>query len=582
MIRRGVAALNYWFGEGAIFLKPVPSRGCNVVCFEYGLPADFSGVERTVRIGFPAKFPAQSLNISVDPSPWLMWPHAMKESLCLFGARQLPASGTPEEVVAESMRRLGQLVALVMPDSDSELRQREIDQEISSYWNQQVGAASEQVVLLRRPNAAVPLVTLSDTSPCRGTRNSFWLAPEKADLMRHWKRQTGQNRTVRDPAVAAFYLPLETTPDARLPPPSELLAWLKGRAKVSDLAAMRAWMDDSAVFPLRWLVLKLPGEEAPLHYAFVLRGAGMKRDGQKTYGSRAARRAPHETVGSITPRALGAARIHLLDRSQVHSRNLELVNNDLAAARVVIVGAGSLGSAVASQLARAGVGHLTLVDPDLLEDANLGRHVLGMDDLGNFKVRALRDRLHRDVPTIKVTAICDHIQFALVKDPDILGHSHLIVSTTADWSSELALWEIKAQGADWTFIQTWSEPFAHVGQMLTAPPGAFDGRLMFDAAGRFHHKMSLWPEDGIRALPGCGASYIPGGPVALTSIATTVAMVAVRALTTEHDSPAWYTSIGSPDAIKAAGGSYQGPPLPDGAQQLVLKRSWPQSPPVAP
>ncbi|WP_422911805.1 ThiF family adenylyltransferase [Pseudomonas sp. MAC6] len=54
----------------------------------------------------------------------------------------------------------------------------------------------------------------------------------------------------------------------------------------------------------------------------------------------------------------------------------------LEGARVVCVGVGSLGSTVALQLARSGVGHLTLIDPDHLVSANLGRHVLGADDLG--------------------------------------------------------------------------------------------------------------------------------------------------------------------------------------------------------
>jgi hypothetical protein len=573
MIERGIATLHRWLGEDSFLLQPVRPRDGDVASFEYALPADFAGVERTIRIGFPAGFPARPLRISVEPSPWLVWPHAMRDGLCLFGVRQRPASGTQEEVVDESMRRLGQLVALVMPDGDPVRRQRELDDEITAYWNQQIPATSAQLMLLKRPNATTPLLALSDTRPGRGARESLWLAQDKADLMRHWKRLTGETRPVREPAVAAFYLPLVSTPDARLPAAGDLHAWLDGRAQATDLAALRTWDEESAALTLRWLVLKLPGEGAPLHYAFVLRGAGMKRDGHKTYGRRAARRAPHETLGSTQLRALEWARIHVLDRSQVHSRDVELAKHDLAAARVVVVGAGSLGSAVATQLARAGVGHLALVDPELLEDANLGRHALGMDDLGYFKAQALRDRLRRDVPTVDVTAILDHVQFAYAKDPAVFQRADLIISTTADWPSELALWGLKAQGASWTFLQAWSEPYAHIGH-------AFDGRSLFDASGRFHHKMSQWPEDGIRALPGCGASYIPGGPVALTAIAATVAQAANRALTSAPALPMWYTIIDSPDAIAAADGSYLGPARPDGARQLVLERPWPPAPAV--
>lgn len=48
----------------------------------------------------------------------------------------------------------------------------------------------------------------------------------------------------------------------------------------------------------------------------------------------------------------------------------------LAAARVTVVGCGALGGVVAMTLARAGVGHLRLIDRDLPERSNLPRQVL--------------------------------------------------------------------------------------------------------------------------------------------------------------------------------------------------------------
>jgi molybdopterin/thiamine biosynthesis adenylyltransferase len=59
--------------------------------------------------------------------------------------------------------------------------------------------------------------------------------------------------------------------------------------------------------------------------------------------------------------------------------------------RVTIVGVGSIGSAVADTLARAGIGTLALVDYDRLDQKNLARHILGDRDLGRRKVDALAD-----------------------------------------------------------------------------------------------------------------------------------------------------------------------------------------------
>ena len=48
----------------------------------------------------------------------------------------------------------------------------------------------------------------------------------------------------------------------------------------------------------------------------------------------------------------------------------------LAAGRVLLCGCGALGSVIANTLARAGVGHLRIVDRDVLELNNLQRQVL--------------------------------------------------------------------------------------------------------------------------------------------------------------------------------------------------------------
>jgi molybdopterin/thiamine biosynthesis adenylyltransferase len=61
--------------------------------------------------------------------------------------------------------------------------------------------------------------------------------------------------------------------------------------------------------------------------------------------------------------------------------------------RATIVGVGSIGSAVADTLARAGIGALTLVDYDRLEQRNLARHILTDRDLGRRKVDALAEHL---------------------------------------------------------------------------------------------------------------------------------------------------------------------------------------------
>lgn len=82
----------------------------------------------------------------------------------------------------------------------------------------------------------------------------------------------------------------------------------------------------------------------------------------------------------------------------------------LRAARVVVVGCGGLGAPVVQQLAAAGVGHLTLIDDDVVEASNLNRQTLfAPRHLGQRKAVVAAEFVRAFDEAVVVEAVVDRV-----------------------------------------------------------------------------------------------------------------------------------------------------------------------------
>jgi molybdopterin/thiamine biosynthesis adenylyltransferase len=98
--------------------------------------------------------------------------------------------------------------------------------------------------------------------------------------------------------------------------------------------------------------------------------------------------------------------------------------------RVVIVGLGSGGSAIANELARTGVGHFDLVDFDRLSVPNLARHISGLADLGRLKVEAVADYLWNASPVADVRTHDMNITTDPERLQKIISGADLVIGAT--------------------------------------------------------------------------------------------------------------------------------------------------------
>jgi len=111
-------------------------------------------------------------------------------------------------------------------------------------------------------------------------------------------------------------------------------------------------------------------------------------------------------------------------RAAFASRHGAVRQAKFEAARVAVCGLGGLGSNVAIALARAGVGHLHLIDFDRVEPSNLNRQQYAAAQVGFPKAEALRANLAAVNPFCDVVAetvrITDENLAALLAEDDII------------------------------------------------------------------------------------------------------------------------------------------------------------------
>jgi len=127
-----------------------------------------------------------------------------------------------------------------------------------------------------------------------------------------------------------------------------------------------------------------------------------------------------------------------------YSRQIMLPQVDVAgqekllASRVLIIGAGGLGSPAAMYLAAAGVGQLVIADHDVVELSNLQRQLLHHDsDIGRPKADSASDTLRTINPDVAVTPLATRLE-----GPQLAGEvrqAHVVLDCSDNFDTRFAV-----------------------------------------------------------------------------------------------------------------------------------------------
>lgn len=284
---------------------------------------------------------------------------------------------------------------------------------------------------------------------------------------------------------------------------------------------------DLGGFSVAYQLVLFPEEHAPGEYGvggvLLVRASDQRPRGQRRRGGQR---------GPVMKADFGLVRISRVGTAFSSARIPEL--HSLSSARILIVGCGALGSLVAEQLARAGVGKLILIDGDVLDAGNLVRHAASLAEVGLTKARAVAHLVRGASPEISVEPLDFLVGTARSGDQGLSTSStaKLVaavnrVDVVVDATAEIAVHEVlslMAFEAGVSLVVPEASPGAWGGVVASLPAGS-------EACGNcleFHRQegdVPAPPSDSTRIQPiGCSEPTFTGSGFDLAE----VAMQAVR------------------------------------------------------
>lgn len=208
------------------------------------------------------------------------------------------------------------------------------------------------------------------------------------------------------------------------------------------LVAPAAWRHAGRPAPLV-VGRALPGVDAP-ERLLAAWGARLAIDSARVGHLAAVRVEDGRTAVSAWVRADAGwreARVLLVpEYAEAFARNRGILESTaLAHRKVAVVGLGSGGATIASELVKAGVGRLVLADRDTLDVENVGRHVADLRDLGRRKTLAMRDRLLARNPRAELTLFDGDIVSELERFAELAADCEVLIGATDNNRSRRAL-----------------------------------------------------------------------------------------------------------------------------------------------
>jgi len=190
------------------------------------------------------------------------------------------------------------------------------------------------------------------------------------------------------------------------------------------------------------------------------------------------------------------------------------INHSLEGYKLLVIGCGSIGGYLISELVKTGFSHIDIVDNDLLKEENIYRHLLGMEYVNNYKSVAISEYLTKNFTGIDIISHVDTIENLLQDETLSLEHFDIIISAVG--SHNVNRWinqYVHKNQIRKPVIYLWNEVLGignHVAIFSTEYAGCYECLLSEDDEG-IYVRPSYCKRGQLftRRLQGCGSSFLP-------------------------------------------------------------------------
>ncbi|MFN9476504.1 MAG: ThiF family adenylyltransferase [Acidovorax sp.] len=499
----------------------------------------------SVRLLLPTEFPAVPCRIYVDEGYFLKVPHVESDGHLCLGQRSMP--GDYDDPVSAVVRALGAVKELLENSRDAGWVQAQFHGERASYWQHLEKAKDSS----RRP---APKRTLVDASGLRGWAEGSIAAyvpagskhrvyrlqvacagnvdPHKLATRHQWV----DGSVVRGKALFVRMPGTELWTPSTWPSTYDQLDSLVGRLTGHE-CSVSSWLQKLGV-PQSHFVdghdcaangskMQAPPGRRPMLVVLVQDDLAY---GFQLYPSTL------PTPGKPNMQPIGTSRVDS-DWALARDHQLEALHRRRGK-RVLLLGAGSLGSPLAGSLARSGIGTLDIVDSQLMEAENTARHTLGMREVANGKAQALASRLMQSIPGIQVNGHLADAATWVTKHASP-GKYDLVVECTAESSVRVFLSQMRASFfGNAPLIHSWTEPMCSAGHVVLSQPEV--PWPADDPADWLVNASDLSANDTRITLPACSAGFHPYAAADIELVAAFAAQRVIAVLDDpRHASTVW-------------------------------------------